>query len=613
MKTPLGGWANGWSLPDRRSVPDWAREHVKLGGGYARQGSFEIETCRHLVEPFAAVQSDHVREITCRAAIQLLKTLFVEITSLWAIANEPGPIMWTQQDDDSAKEHTKGRYRGLLRNCEPVARLLPRDRHDRSTNEIYFGDFYLLVNGANLNNLQSKSIRWKINSECWLWKQGLLTHARRRVSAYARDGISKILNESQGSVSGDDFDKLWHEGTQEIWAVPCAGCHTFQPLEFFARMAGDEKERAGVTWAADAQREDGTWKESRVRETVRWRCPACGHQHENSAKTRSAWNSGGGYLLRNLEADGRHRSFTWNALIADDLGTLAMEFLNASIYKKRGIIQPLKDFYMQRLALAWKDMDETLGRVEVVTLSDYTLAAVGEDPKAKITNEARRFMTIDRQRDHFWAVVRAWRSDGTSRLLWRGKILTVEQAREIGAKYDVENKLTGEDAQYSTDQVYQDCVKYEWTALHGSGDDTFTHHIGKQKLSRYYSPIKYSQVPGGMARYMFWASDPVKDVLAGLRKAGGHELPSDIGDEYLRQLGIPQRQQDGTMKQTGGEVKRERVSKSTGRSEWRWSKVGPNHFLDCEAMQVAFALALGILSAENTQETNNTNTEEKNT
>lgn len=585
----LTGWRSGCALPDRRPVQDWARDHVKLGGGYARQGSFDIRTCRHLEQPFAAVQDDHVREITCRAAIQTLKTLFVEITSLWAITNEPGPMMWTQQDDDSAKEHTKGRYRGLLRNCEPVSRILPRDRHDKSTNEIYFGDFYLIVNGANINNLQSKSIRWKLNSECWLWKQGLLTHARRRVSAYARDGISKILNESQGSFAGDDFDRLWLDGTQEVWSVPCAGCGQLHALDFFARMKDDEKVRAGVVWAEDARREDGTWNERQVRESARWKCPTCGHEHENSARTRAAWNAKGAYIPQNAEANGKHRSFQWNALIAEDLGDLAVEFLTATAFKKRGQLQPLKDFYMQRLALSWKDEAEDFGAQATVVLSDYTLAAMHELGAAKIENETKRIMTIDRQRDHFWATVRAWRTDGGSRLLWRGKTLTSEQNHGIAQRFGVEPKLVCEDAQYSTAQVYEDCVRFNWTALHGSGDDSFTHMVHGKKVYRFYSPLKETQVPGGLARYMFWASDPVKDVLLALRTgADGHkwELPSDIGEDYLRQM--------------RGEVKRERVSKVTGRSEWRWAKVGPNHFLDCEAMQTAVALALQILPSPET-------------
>lgn len=580
----LPGWRAGCSLPDRRPISEWARAEVHLGGGYARQGAFDVRTCRHLLAPFAAVQDDQVREITCRAAIQTLKTLFVEICSLWAIANEPGPIMWTQQDNDSAKEHTKGRYRSLLQNCAPVARIMPRDRHDRNTTEIYFGDFYLLINGANLNNLQSKSIRWKINSECWLWKQGLLTHARRRVSAYARDGISKILNESQGSYADDDFDQLWHAGTQEIWAVPCAGCATLQPLDFFARSATDEKTRAGVVWAEDARRDDGTWHEARVRETVRWVCPACGHAHENSARTRAAWNAGGNYQRTHLEADAKHRSFAWNALIAEDLGDLALEFIQATAYQRRGQVQPLKDFYMQRLALPWKEQALDFTASTTVILSDYTLASCDVAAAAKLDREVRRLLTVDRQRDHFWAVVRAWREDGSSRLLWRGRLLTSEQIHEVATHFAVEPQLVCEDAQYSTAQVYEDCVKFGWTALHGSGEAGFQHTVGAHKVTRFYSALKQTQVPGGLARYMFWASDPVKDVLAALRAGQGTarwELPSDIGDEYVRQL--------------RGETKRERINKITGRSEWRWAKIGPNHYLDCEAMQIAVALALQIL------------------
>lgn len=581
----LRGWPAAWALPDRRPIPAWAAENVKLGGGYARQGSFDIRTCRHLEEPFAAAQNKRVREVTCRAAIQTLKTLYVEITSLWAIANEPGPIMWTQQDDDSAKEHVKGRYRGLLRSCEPVRRLLPRNKHDASTNEIYFGDFFVIVNGANINNLQSKSIRWKLNSECWLWKQGLLTHARRRVSAYARDGISKILNESQGSNADDDFDKLWQEGTCEVWSVPCAGCGTYHPLEFFGRLNGQETARAGVVWDESARRENGTWDEQRVRASARYVCAACGHSHPDSAATRAAWNAGGRYTLPREGSDIRHRSFAWNALLAEELGQLAVEFVQAQAFKKRGLIQPLKDFYQQRLALPWRDEQIDLGRVEIATRGDYLLSEIIGHESDKIDGEARRFATIDRQRDHFWMVVRGWRSNGGSRLLWRGRLLTTEQIEDVRKRFGVEPQLCFEDAQYSTAQVYEDCIRYGWTALHGSGDDGFPAILKNgRKVQRFYSPIKQTQVPGGYARYLFWASDPVKDILATLAAGTGvsaWEVAEDVGDEYLKQL--------------RGEAKRERVSKKTGRSEWRWQKVGPNHLWDCEAMQVAVALALHIL------------------
>lgn len=582
----LNGWRRGWSLPDRRPIAAWAAEHVKLGGGYARQGAFDIRTCRHLEEPFAAAQDESVREITCRAAIQTLKTLYVEIYSLWALANESGPMMWTQQDEDSAKEHVKGRYRNLLRNCDAVAQMLPRSRHEANTCEIYFGDFYLLVNGANINNLQSKSIRHKLNSECWLWKQGLLTQARRRVSAYARDGISKIINESQGSYAGDDFDKLWGEGTQQVWSVECFGCKKPAPLLFFAPKQG---EAGGVKWDTGAKGDDGKWDEARVRASTRWICPNCGHEHDNSQRTRARWNAAGSYSPARPGADLRHRSFGWNALLAEDMGQLAVEFLSAHEFKKRGLLQPTKDFYMQRLALPWRDEAVELVASQTIKQSAYLLSEVATAPAAKLDNEVKRLQTIDRQRDHFWCVVRAWRLDGSSRLLWRGRAQTSEQLEEIRQRYGVDAQLTCEDAQYSTAHVYEDCVRFGWTALHGSGDDEFPHLLRNGKrVKRFYSPIKETQVPGGVARYMFWASDPVKDILGSLVSGASHEweIAADVGEEYLRQL--------------RGEVKRERVNKKNGRQEWRWVRIGPNHYWDCEAMQVAVALALRLIPSPDT-------------
>lgn len=593
----LAGWARGWALPDRRPLHEWLHEHVRLGGGYSRRGHLDVRTCRHLEEPLAAYQSEHVREITIRAGIQTMKTLFVEACSLWAIANEPGPMMWTHQDDASAKEHVKSRYRGLMRACAPVAALLPRG-HDTSTLEIYFGDFFLIVNGANPNNLQSKSIRHKFNTECWLWKSGLLTQARRRVSAYERDGLSKVVNESQGSLADDDFDKLWHEGTREVWAVPCAGCGQRRPLEFFARLDGDAEKRAGVVWDAAARREDGTWDEERVRASARYVCPACGHEHPDTARTRAAWNAGGAYTPPRAGADPRHRSFTWNALTVDSFAKLAAEFTAAAEFKHRGVLQPMKDFYQQRLALPWRAEEQEVLTVQTITLSDYTLAQVAAEPLRKIEAEAARFATLDRQRDHFWLCVRAWRADGSSRLLWWGKVLTVEQAEEIRARHGVEPQLFFEDAQYDTPQVYGDCVRFGWTALHGTGEEAFTHRLTKdRKVQRFYSPIKWSDVNGQRLRYMFWASEPVKDMLMALRQGRSHrwELPADVPDGYKVQLGFPMPGPDGQVRQRGGDVKRERINKQTGRPEWRWTKAGPNHAWDCEAMQVAAALALQVL------------------
>jgi hypothetical protein len=49
------------------------------------------------------------------------------------------------------------------------------------------------------------------------------------------------------------------------------------------------------------------------------------------------------------------------------------------------------------------------------TASGYTMGEF-EDGHP-IDGEVMRFLSVDRQRDHFWCVLRAWRADGSSRRL----------------------------------------------------------------------------------------------------------------------------------------------------------------------------------------------------
>lgn len=594
--TQLDGWRNGWAKVDRREIYEWAKDHVVLPSSYAQPGPFDVSTSRYMIEPFHAIKDHTVRQVDIRKAIQTAGTLVVEVSILYFLANAPGPMMWTQQDDASAKEHCKGRFNALMKRCPPVRALIPRhDRHMTSTCETYFGDFFLLVNGANLNNLQSKSIRYKFNSEVWLWKQGLMEDAKGRVSAFERVGTSKIVNESQGSTEGDDAERQWRTGTREQWSVACPSCGKHHPLVFFERVKDSPEKRAGVIWDEAARSESGRWNVSRALETVRYRCPECGHEQENSSRTRALWNASGIYIPSNTEAPKDHRSFEWNSLCNTDHAQLAGEYLSAIEAKDRGMIEPLRNFYQKRLAKAWRDESKTVELVELIS-SGYTLADIDRRQAwaEKIDGEAHRAMTLDRQKNHLWGIVRAVRADGSTRLLYRGKIATPEEARAIQQRYGVPDPLVFQDAQYSTSDVYDDCARWGWTALHGSGQSSFTHYPRGQAdgVQKFYSPAKTANHKGKLVTFIHWASDPVKDILDRLRRGEGlgWEIPDDVGEDYQLQVGQ-------------SETKRERVNKTTGKVEWRWVREAsrPNHLWDCEAEFVAFLLMMGFLGEEITE------------
>ena len=572
-------WRVGWHKPDRRAIYDWLHDHWHLPAAYAQPGRFDVSTSRHLLAPFEAIQSDAVREVSCMGAIQTGKTLMVEGAIGWAACNSPGPIMWTLQTDEDAREHCNQRFMEALKSIQQIREMLPDDRHLKQMAAIYFGPFFIEVNGANLNNLQRVSVRWKFNSEVWLWKQGLLSHARGRVSAYEKAGNSKVVNESQGGTQGDDFDLAWQAGHQAVWSVKCFGCGKLSPLEFSGRMLDDPKKKACVVWNEDARRQDGSWNIGRAVETACYVCRVCGMAHEDSAKTRAKWNSDGTYIDGRGDAPVAIRSFRWEALVARDMGALVAQFLEARKAQKAGVPQAMMDFTRQRRALPW--IEEDLSEIIILKGAGYKLTDI--KPGEKLPNEANRFVTIDRQRDHFWIAVRVWLRDGASRLLYFSRVTTPEQCEEIRILYEVEPQVCFEDAGYFPEGVYTDCARYGWTALKGSGDNYFTVEKQGVKIKRLWSNASMIQHNGKMLPLFHWCSDPIKDVLYNLRSGRGAkwETPDDIGTEYPNQL--------------SGDKKKPFLNKKSGRNEWRWQRTHANHAHDLEAMQTVVAMMLGIL------------------
>ena len=595
-KSLFPSWRAGWRKPDRRPIYDWLHDHWVLPASYAQPGRFDVSTSRHLIAPFDAIQADHVREVSIAGAIQTGKTLIVEGAATWATCNSPGPMMWTLQTDEDAREHCNQRFMEAYKTVPQIRDMLPEDRHLKQMAAVYFGPFFLEVNGANLNNLQRVSIRWKFNSEVWLWKQGLLAHARGRVSAFEKAANSKVVNESQGGTHGDDFDLAWQAGHQAVWSVKCFGCGKLSPLEFAGRMLDDPTKKACVVWNEDARRQDGSWNIGRAVETCRWECPVCGFKHSDDAKTRARWNAEGSYHIGRPDAPSHIMSFRWEALVARGMGQLVSQFLEARKAQKAGVPQAMMDFTRQRRALPW--VEEDMSEVVVLKGAGYKLSEI-TDHKAKLENEAMRFVTIDRQRDHFWISVRAWRRDGSSRLLYFSRVTTAEQCEDVRIQYSVDKQLCFEDAGYFPEGVYTDCTKWGWTALKGSGDNYFTIERQDGKIKRLWSDAVKVQHNGKMLFLFHWASDPIKDVLYNLRSGRGAkwETPDDIGGEYENQL--------------RGDAKKQRINGRTGRPEWRWTRTHANHAHDLEAMQAAVAMMLGVLLPPEVKDEAITNEEKK--
>lgn len=580
MSNPLAEGISAGIVTSFQGDPlDWLVENIRLPHS-ARSQRFSPDNAPWLNDVFRAVCNDRVKQIVVRAPTGGGKTTLLELVVPWIIAQQPGPMLLVGQTDETASDWAESRLMPILEACPPVARLFPQDRHKKRKTAIMFSHMALFMSGANMSSLQEKSMRYCYGDECWQWDQGMIGEMKKR---HHDRWNRKTILVSQGSTTKDDFDNEFQAGEIREWGTECESCGEWHKY-LWTSIKYDE-----------AKTPEGDWDWQAVASSVRHECPHCGFVTLDTTQGRRGMSSRGRYEVQDENQPiAGNVSFTWSAQSVwwISWADMVIEWIKANDSKKRGVTEPLKQFRQKRLAQSWSDEVE-LPEMNL-TAGDYYFADHLDGQP--VDGEVKRLIGIDRQRDHFWMIARAFRADGSSRLIYHSKVLTVENIRTIQQRLKVPDKLTFMDAGYDTGLTYNDCAKYNWTALHGSGRKSFTHIIYNKNVERFYSPVKDAQSPdGSRARYIFWSNEGVKDRLSELRAMGSPvwEYPRDVSPEYLKQI--------------NSEVKREVVDKATKTITRRYMKLHrDNHYWDCEAEVTAAALMLGLLKTTNIEDENDT-------
>ena len=572
--TVFDAWGAGMQRRFSGDPIEWLRENVRLPHS-ARSSNFDPAIAPWLNDIIRRFSDGQTRQIAIRAPVGGGKTTLLELLVTWVVAEAPGGMLLVGQSDDTSKDFAETRLIPVLNACPPVAKLFPKDRHQKRKTSILFPHMPLFLAGANLSSLQEKSMRYVWMDEIWRYREGMIGEAVRRTHDRWN---SVVIGISQGWDQGHEADAFFDAGDLNEWGSVCEACGKWHKM-LWSSIRYDEAKTASGEWDWEA-----------LTASVRHVCPHCEHVTPDTTGGRRAMAERGRYERQECNPVAGAASFTWSALSVYWIpwSSLVIEWVKAQELKNRGDFSALRQFLQKRLAQVWREVSEA--PAISLTASEYSRGDYSDGQP--IDNEAARFLTVDRQRDHFWALCRAWRADGSSRLIWEGKLLTSESIRNLQQRLKVKDKLTFQDAQFFTGFVYDDCVRYGWTALHGSGYDGFTHGDGRQQVRRFFSPAKMAQAPnGGNARYIYWSNEGVKDELVRLRALGAPhwEFPHDVSDAGA----------EGYLSQINSEVKRDTVDKATKQVKMRYVKVRThNHLWDCEAMQVAAAMMVGLLKGQ---------------
>jgi len=569
MGIALKAFCRAITPPSDMDVVEWACEYVKLPQS-ARSPNFDIDATPWLREPMLWIADDENKEVVVMAPVGSGKTTMLEGILPWIIAEEPGPTLITMQTDDDARAWVDTRFHPSLKSNDKVAPLLPsgKQRGNFRKGEILFPHMPLHIGGANLANLQSKSIRFVYGDECWLWKPGMLEEARRRTHDRWN---SRVVLVSQGGVEGDQFDGAFQDADIHDFCFECPKCKQRQTYQW-KQVKFKHVKTEGEEWDWDA-----------ITESVHYECANedCKEKFEDRAEVRRQLSASGKYISRNNNAKPGRIAATYPAMAVwwINWSKLVHEWITAQDARKRMNMAPLRQFIQKRLAQSWVEPSETIslkGATDAYQLKEYFNGEKWEE-------ENFRFMCVDVQQDHFWAVIRAWSIEGKSRLLYEGKIDEWEGLRMLRDRMKVPNRCVFVDRGYRPETVALECRKSQtpndpnpWNCLLGEESNGYASKVGKRRVMKPYSSIQRARTTAGLYyKYCKFSNLLAKDTLSALMRGdgAGWQIPANHREEYRKQM-----------------ENERKVEVSPGKWRYKVSKtwVG-NHLWDCETMQIIAA------------------------
>lgn len=571
-------WVAGWELnmrpPKDQTVAEWCSENVYLHnspiGAKFQPGSFCDDVLNDLQNP-------DVYESAVVGHTGMGKSAILECASCWVVSEAPGPTLVIGQTEDTVKEWMETRLLKAFEKCEPVSQILPtgKNRHDKTKTSILFPGMEYLTGAANLTSTQEKSMRFTFGDEPWQWKHGIIGELLKR---HHDRWNRKNLLLAQGGTEEDDWHKHTKDGEGFDRGFVCPDCGTVQ--KFLWKSVKYD--------AAKDDNEDWDWP--KVFASVHYECSlqSCEKTWSDTAKDRQDLAGRSLFIPRgNPHVPGRvTRYIPAMANPRIQLSTLVQEWLLSETAWSKGDKIPRRQFIQKRLAQFWVEKPE----VPILLLDESkTYRAKDFAGGEKWEKEVYRFLTIDVQKDHFWARIRAWSTDGESRGLFEGKVTAWENLRLVQDKYGIPNRFVFIDSRYRPDEVAKWRAKlagekpsHFWNMIIGEDASGYRVKHGKRIMLRTYSDLIASTTQTGIPyRFFKFSNLRAKDTLAALMSGDGPSfgIESDHSAAYAKQM------QSETKRLFG--------------KDWRWVKIREhidNHLWDCEVMQIVAACVTGCLA-----------------
>lgn len=454
------------------------------------------------------------------------KTTLFDVRVPFGIANSIGSMLIAMQSDPDADDYCEKRLNYILDNCAPVLALKPTGKNARhliKLNSRTYPECTLDVGGPGKSNRQRKSVQWAGLDEAWLMEYGAIREFEARLHDRWNGQLCVVSQGFAQEVADQksELDEYWQTTDKAELQFECPECKTCQPY----------------LWDSDAKQyslkydkvisADGSTDWVATSKTARLECANCGVEfadtYENRRKLAESLDRREEQYVATAIPErpgfcGRH--FNVLAMYWVPWSRVVVEWGKALEALKEGDRTPMAIFVTKRLARSY-----WLPKLEAsvtLTAAPYKLAEYWDGRQWE--GELYRGMRVDVQMDHYWASIRAFRADGSSRLLYAGKVESESILLQIQERMKVPAHEVWLDANYFPGKVYDMCARNGWIALTGEPAQGYIVMVkgAKKALMKYFSNVEQIKSPSGaICRLIRFSRVKVTDETVRLRSGLG--------------------------------------------------------------------------------------------
>lgn len=219
--------------PPKLTASEWANKHVVLSTeDSAEPGKYSTDRAPYQKEMLDAVSNPDVSDVVYMTGSQIGKTQLIKNILGYFIDFYPSPIMFMVPTLDLAKEFSKTRIAPFIRDTkvlsEKMADTKARDSGNTLLNKTFPGGYLTFVGANSPAGLASRPIRVLLADEIDRFPASAgaegdpVSLAEKRTKTfYNRKHIYASTPLGKGTSR---IEKLYNDGTQEVWHLKCPAC-----------------------------------------------------------------------------------------------------------------------------------------------------------------------------------------------------------------------------------------------------------------------------------------------------------------------------------------------------------------------------------------------------